>query len=837
MNKTRLLAAACAIVVTMAATAQTRTNIKLNRGWKFIREAVAGAEQPGFDDSKWRTVNLPHDAQVEGTFQQKGDGATARDGYLKLGKGVYRKSFTIHDGILAADGRDIPLTLGGGRGTCSVFLDFEGVFRDARLYVNGSQVGGLHRNGFLGFSADITSLLREGGNVVAVTYDNTYSRSSRWYNGEGINRDVWLRVVSPLHVKRLSPNPTPKDPTPTLSCREGERRWLVDIETEVENSGTDSVLCQIVTDIVDADGKTVSSRKAVAPFAAGETFTFHQQLPVDNPHLWNVGAPYLYKAVSRVYSLPYNSAATTSCGSAGTLTDDYSKTFGLRTITMSPDSGLAVNGRRVYVNGVCLHTDLGPLGTASFTDAWDKRLSVIKDSLGCNAIRLSHNVYPEYVLEWADRHGVLVFDEFFDKWRDDYYGKGSGIFDNNLSKDIRSDFVSWINRDKHHPSVFIWGVGNEVYEQIEWKRTERYGVKWLKDMVALAHATDPTRPATVGQYPNRFNGVRKADPQLFAVSEPHPFEFYTDVATTNYLENFWNRDHAKYPQLIFLESEMAVGDLGYDFFNFDHSYPVGQFYWGGTDYIGESFGWPAKGWVRGLIDFTNRLKPLGQSVRSFYTAKPMTHIVTRPQQGQGSLVWNDLKMTWIPLEEHWNYKVGDTLTVQVMSNCDETELLLNGRSLGRKPLPPKDKAPELTWQLPWQPGTLRAVGYNDGVKVAEETLRTAGPPARIIARIDSTVLSPNGEDLAYIDYTVVDHDGNVCPEPVKLQFTIKGPVTMAGVANGNMLSDEPWQGANFRTTSEGRCQLILRSGYTAGKAVVTAKGKGVKSATVHLTVE
>lgn len=821
----------CAAASCLASVAQPRSDIKLNRGWKFVREAVAGAEQPDFDDSKWRTVNLPHDAQIEGSFQKKGDGATARVGFLKLGKGVYRKTITVKDGILATDGHSVSLT---GRGGASVFLDFEGVFRDARLFVNGRQAGGEHRNGYLGFSADITDFLHDGMNVIAVTYDNTYSRSSRWYNGEGINRDVWLRVVSPLHISRLSPDPSPKE--------SGEGHSVVSVETLVENGGKDSVLCQIITDIVDADGRTVASRKAVAPFAAGETYTFHQQLPVDNPHLWNVGAPYLYKAVSRVSYIDGDGQTV--------LTDTLAKDFGLRTITLSPDSGLAVNGRRVYVNGVCLHTDLGPLGTASFTDAWDRRLSVIKDSLGCNAIRLSHNVYPEYVLDWADRHGVLIFDEFFDKWRDDYYGKGSDInskFGDGRQETggVRADFVSWMNRDKHHPSVFVWGVGNEVYEQIEWQRTERYGVRWLKDMVALAHATDPTRPATVGQYPNRFNSVRKkANPRQFAVSEPHPFAFYSDLCTTNYLESFWDRDHAKYPQLIFLESEMAVGDLGYDYFNFDHSYPVGQFYWGGTDYIGESFGWPAKGWVRGLIDFTNRLKPLGQSVRSFYTTKPMTHIVTRPDKGQGSLVWNDLKMTWIPLEEHWNYKAGDTLKVQVMSNCQETELFLNGTSLGRKPLPPKGKAPELVWTLPWRPGTLRAVGYNGGVEVANETLRTAGKPARIIARIDSTVLKADGESLAYIDYTVVDRDGNVCQDPTKLDFAVKGPATIAGVANANMLSDEPWQvptslinGKAFRTAYQGRCQLILRSGYTNGKVTVTAKGKGVKAATVHLTVE
>lgn len=791
--------------------------LKFNRGWKFVREAVAGAEQPDFDDKGWRMVNLPHDAQMEAAFQKKGDGASARVGFLKLGRGVYRKTFIVNSGQILSDCGKLPLT--GNR----VILEFEGVFRDARLFVNGKQVGSEHKNGYMDFSSDITDLLAEGKNIVAVTYDNTYTKASRWYNGEGINRDVWLKAVSPLHVSRISPVPSPV---------EKERgRVVVSVETCVENSSSDSVLCQIVTDIVDADGLTVSTRTAVAPFAAGETFTFHQQFPVSNAHLWNVGAPYLYKVVSQVSYMGKDNKAV--------LTDQGEKSFGIRSMTMSPDSGLAVNGKRVYVNGVCLHTDLGPLGTASFTDAWNKRLSVIKDSLGCNAIRLSHNAYPEYVLDWADRNGMLVFDEFFDKWRDDYYGKGSSIED----EEVKADFVSWMNRDKHHPSVFIWGVGNEVYEQIEWRRTEKYGVRWLKDMVALAHATDPTRPATVGLYPNRFGSINRHNKNFLHADRPHPFAFYSDVCTTNYLERFWDRDHKRFPQLVFLESELAVGDLGYDYFNFDHSYPIGQFYWGGTDYIGESFGWPAKGWTRGLIDITNRLKPLGQSVKSFYTAKPMTHIVTRPRGGQGSLVWNDLKMTWIPLEEHWNYKDGDTLKVQVMSNCQETELLINGKSLGRKQLPHKDKAPELTWDLPWQPGTLKAVGYHDGMKVSEETLSTAGSPVRIVAKADSTVLKADGESLAYIDYTILDADGNVCQDPIRLDFTVKGPATIAGVANANMLSDEPWQpdtilrGRASRTAYQGRCQLVIRSGYDGGKVTVKAKGKGVKAATTSLIVK
>lgn len=445
--------------------------------------------------------------------------------------------------------------------------------------------------------------------------------------------------------------------------------------------------------------------------------------------------------------------------------------------------------------------------------------------MGCNGIRLSHNAYPKYVLDWADRHGVLVVDEFFDKWEESYYGPKAKMGDLHL-RDIRTQ----MERDRNHPSVFLWSVGNEVYQQIQADKTRNGGVNMLKMLVDHTRKIDPSRKITYSQYPNRYGDTRKKkDVKAFLASEPHQFEYYSDIVSTNYLENFWDEDHKKYPQLMFMAGELAVGDLGYDYFNYDHSYPIGHFYWGGTDYIGESFGWPSKGWTRGLIDFTNRVKPLGQSVRSFYWPEPMVKIVTRPASGQGSLVWNDLKMTWTKLEEHWNYRPGDMLTVQVMSNCDETELTLNGRSLGRKRLPAAGTPPELTWRVAYTEGELKAIGYRNGAKVADDVIRTAGKPARLVVSASTDTLSADGLDLAYIDYTVVDKDGNVCPvNDVKISFDVKGCGTNAGVANADMLSNEPWQ-ADSRTTYQGRAQLIVRSKATEGSITVRAKAKGLKA--------
>lgn len=793
MKRTSILFLICCM---LALTATARERTLLNFGWKFLRMDAVGAESASFDDREWQTVDLPHDASINGPFQ-KNNGATARNGFRTIGKGWYRRHLAYNTNW---EGKRIILT-------------FEGIYRLATIYVNGQACGNAKKNGYMEIELDITDKLHKGDNIIAVHYDNTDTKSSRWYNGEGINRNVWLTIASPLHIDRYGTYIT----TPEVSKDEA----LVRVETSVKNDSKDSVLCTLVTDIIDPQGKVVATKKAVASFASGETYTFAQEIVIAKPQLWNVGEGFMYKAISRLEN------------------DEYTTPFGIRTLRFTPDNGLFVNGKRVYINGVCLHSDLGPLGTASFDAAWHRRLSAIVDSLGCNAIRLSHNVYPSYVLDWADQHGLLIFDEMLDKWNGSFYGVKA-----DFCSDMLEDMKEWIRRDRNHPSVFIWGVGNEVYEQIQKEKTQKYGIERLKTLVALVKELDPTRKTTVGQYPNRYGSKTRKNAKNFNSLEPHQFEFYTDVVSTNYLESFWDRDHEKYPQLILMESEMAVGDLGYDFFNFDHSYPVGQFYWGGTDYIGESFGWPAKGWVRGLIDFTNRLKPLGQSVKSFYTTKPMTKILTRPRGGAGNRVWNDLKMTWITLEEHWNYKEGDTLTIQVASNCKETELFLNGKSLGRKALPKqatteggKGIAPELTWQTPYIPGKLEAVGYDsEGKVIASDRLATAGKPHHIIANVDKKTLKANGVDLAYIDYVVVDKQGNVVPTPVNLTFSVKGAATLQAQASGDMLSHEPWQGSNSRTTYNGHCQLILRAGQAAGKVKVTAKAKDIPTSTLLLQV-
>ena len=770
-----------------------REKIRINMGWKYQKGEVANAVGRDADDSCWETVNLPHDAAIYGDFCRDVNGGMNRNGYRPLGRGWYRKHLLYNS---AWEGK-------------RVILEFEGVYRDAMVYINGHLLDGDHRNGYLDFEHDITDYLQEGDNIIAVGYDNTFNKSSRWYNGEGIYRDVWLHIVDAVHVDRYGTYVT----TPKITSCNAK----VIVETKVRNDKQDSVLCQLVTEFVDPKGNIVAKGTAMAPFAGGETYAFHQEMNVEKPLLWDVGSPQIYTAISHIIV-------------NGKETDKYGTPFGIREFEFTPEHGLLVNGRKVFLKGVCLHSDLGPLGKASFEAGWNRRLSVITKELGCNAIRLSHNCYPKYVLDWADRHGILVFDEFFDKWNDSYYGLGADFGDHLLR-----DAGIQICRDRNHPSVFIWSVGNETYEQILPEKTETVGVERLKTLVDFVHQQDPSRKVTVGLFPNRYGNISHRT-EGYEQADLHQFAYYTDVVSVNYMERFFERDHQKYPQLIWMESEMATGELGYNYFNYDHSYTVGQFYWGGTEYIGESFGWPSKGWINGLIDMSNHLKPIGYSVKSFYNEEPMVKIGIMDESRKGQQEWNELKMTWKPFLAHWNFKEGEPLKVQVFSNCDETELFINGVSQGRKVLPPKNQAPEMVWNVVYQKGEIKAVGYKGGKVACTDILRTAGKPVQLIVEADADTLNADGLDLAYLNYRLVDKEGNTVPDDDRLiEFKVKGAAVNAGVDNGDITSDEPWQ-ADCRTTYKGRVQLIIRSKEIPGKATVTAKVKGIKNNSYSLII-
>lgn len=768
-----------------------REKILINFDWKYKVGDHAKAELRDFNDTDWQHINLPHDASIYGPFVKDTLGGKANNGYRPRNIGWYRKFINIDQKHIGK----------------KIYIEFEGVYRASDVWINGNHCG-TFLNGYLDFQYDITNFLVEGKNLIAVRYDNTYQESSRWYTGEGINRNVYLHILEQVHVDRYGTYITTPKITDDIA--------KVVIETKVKNNLLEAINCKLVTNVVSPAGKVVASHTAVVPMNGNENYKFLQELMVPEPDVWDIEHPNLYKAVTYVYVNDLQS-------------DVYTTNFGIREIGFTPEEGFLLNGRKVFIKGVCLHHDLGPLGAASFENAWDKRLTVLKNELGCNAIRLSHNPYPKYVLDWCDKNGILVFDEVYDKWNEQYYGPG-----NKFENHWKSDVETFIKRDRNHACVFIWSVGNEVMHQFtKQDPSNTFGVHQLKEMVDFVHTLEPSRKVTCSLYPARFNAIRYNHPK-YKETEPAQMAFYTDVMSVNYMSQFFQKDRKKYPQLIFIIGEEMTSDDGIRFFNYNHSYVAGQFYWGGTEYIGESFGWPSKGWINGVIDLCNNLKSSGQSIKSFYNETPMVHIAVWDKIGD-SLVWNDVKMTSKPKYPEWNRNAGDSLTVQVFSNCDQVELFINDVSQGVKTI--NRSRPEFIWEVTYEKGEVKAIGKNGGKVVAEHNIITPGDPYRIVLEADKEVMQANGHDLSYVTVKVVDKNNNlVTLANNKIDFEIKGAGTNAGVCNGNIKSNELWQ-ANSRSVYKGECQLIVRATREKGKIEVKATSNGLIAAKCHIEAE
>lgn len=769
---------------------ETRTRSLLNFDWKFWLGDVPGAQEPGFDDSKWRDVNLPHDFSISGPFDEKVEQGGAC-GFLPRGIGWYRKTFP------------------SPRPGKIVTLDFGGVYTAADVWLNGTHLG-KNYNGYLGFRYDITKLLKPAGetNVLAVRADNTRAGSSRWYTGSGIYRDVNLVVTDPVHIPLYGTWVT----TPQISTERAE----VHVETVVANGGVTESDIKLTTEICNPAGKVVATADKTEKLAAGASVTIKQDLSVARPELWSPGAPNLYSVVSRV------EADRKPC--------DFAKTdFGIRTILFTPEHGLLVNGKKVDIKGVNFHHDLGCLGSAAFGRGFERRLELIKE-MGCNSVRLAHNPYQPELLDLCDRMGILVFDEAYDKWSDQYTGP-----EHPFEKAWPEDLKEFVLRDRNHPSVFLWSLGNE--ETGHQMTAPDFGVTQFKTMAALVKSLDPTRAVTCGLFPARANGVRyNAKPkESFQNSEPAEMAFAMDVASCNYTQSFFARDHGKYPQMVFLVSEIGTNGSGEQWFDYDHSYAVGQYYWGGFDYIGESFGWPVKGWARGLVDLAGFRKPASFYVQSFYSDKPMVHIAVQNPKPGNNVVWNDVKLNWEYLDSHWNWPEGEKMKVFTYSNGDTVELFLNGRSLGTKKMADFKKM-KMWWDVPFEPGILEAVARKDGKIVAEDRVRTAGPATALVLESDRPVLKDDGLDLAHITVKVVDDKGTVVPDASqKIHFSVTGAGTNAGVDNGDIYSNESWQG-NERPAFQGRALLVVRAGRREGSVKILATAEGLKSAGLEIPV-
>jgi beta-galactosidase len=758
--------------------------------WKYHEGDVTNAQAPGFDDSGWKPVQLPHDAAIGRPPANRTDKGSLWNGFFPRAIGWYRKGFTVAK------------PLDGDR----LMIEFGGVYRDAEVWLNGDYLG-RWLNGYLNFGVDLTERVKVGENVLAVRYDNTSTNSARWYTGEGIYRNVWLERMAAVHVER--------DGQSICASDIGNDSAEVAIETEVRSHLNWTTNAEVLVEILSPEGQMIATRRGVAPISRDGLQSVRQEVSVREPELWDIENPRLYTA-----------RTTVSVG--GQVMDQTEENFGIRKIRFSPEHGLQLNGKKLFLKGVNLHDDLAGVGTAAFDRAIERRLEAMK-SLGVNAVRLSHNPHARNFLDLCDRLGMLVFDEAYDKWTDQYYGPG-GDFQSHWRDDIKA----LIRRDRNHPSVFIWSVGNEpTVQQLEGK--DNYGVKLLSAMVPFVKDMDPSRPVTAALYPARRNGVKWND-KGYDHAPPHQLAFLQDVVSVNYQSGFFARDREEYPQMMWLLSEAATANWGDVFFNYDHEPIMGQFYWGGTDYLGECKKWPQRGWCQGVIEMTDFFKPSSYYIQSFYSANPMIHIAVFNVTNKSSEVWNDVPLDWQPMYDHWNFNEGETLNVATFSNAEEVELILNGRSLGIKRMAdcPKQK---MIWKVPCGPGELKAIARNGGKIVTEHSIQTAGAPKKIQLEPDRTIIKANGLDLAFVKFKVVDGNGTQCPvnAPV-IRFKVTGEGTNAGLANGNMFSEESYQG-DQRSPWFGAGLLVVRSTRYSGNISISAQGTGLEPQTILIRSE
>jgi len=773
--------------------------------WHFSRGDFEGASNIDFDIKTWEQVDIPHDFAIRGPFtldkdqkenpqdftdwqtpQGYADWQTGNlNGYLPGGIGWYRKSFFVSE---EAKGKKL-------------FLEFEGIYRNADIWLNGNHIKN-QRNGYLGFHIDITKHIKfNEKNILAVRCDNSPKDTSRWYTGSGIYRHCYICSYEPIYIPQNNIYIT----TPNISLE----RASVQLEAKIYNSTAKDEWCKAEIDIIDSYGKCVSSAASAFEVKARELFVINNLLFVIDPQLWSIESPTLYKALVKLFVNE-------------NLMGEYENTFGIRHVEFIAGKGLLINGQKVIAKGVNIHHDLGALGAAAFDNAILRRLELIKE-MGCNAIRLSHNPHAPALLDMCDKMGILVYAEAFDKLSNQYYGE-----DIDFEAVWQEDLQTYIERDRNHPCIFIWSVGNEVDQQ---RFSQDFGVDILQRMVTFAHQFEPSRKVTCALYPARRDAKKWSEADFYE-SEPAQMSFYMDVLSCNYTWAFFEKDMQKYPQLIPLQSEAAVGyeDLG-GWTNYDKKAVVGHLFWGGIDYLGESISWPYKGWYRGFADICGHRRPISYHMEAAFSQKPVVHIGVAFEDSATGIIWNDADLQWKNILSHWNWAEGDKLKIKVYSNQDSVELYLNGKSLGKK-YANESKNYIYAFDVDYSAGTLLAVAKENDKVTATHAILTAGEKCRIILDAERAILSADGQDVVHITAKITDAAGVVCPYANDLlEFSVQGAGKLQGVASGDLKSHESFT-ANAHTAFLGIAQLVVRSAKEPGDIFITAKCAGLETANI-----
>ena len=814
MNKKTILFASLLLgglplVGTLSADAAVRDTICINQGWQFHRGDVKNIAELKSTQSGDDVVNLPHDFLIGQDWvapdaSERPDNSDAGSnvrsrlssrGFKEMGIGWYRYELTPKD------------EWKGKR----IVLDFQGIMLVGDVYLNGQRIGGTDY-GYLGFDIDLSKLLKWGQtNEIAVKADTQNPSNSRWFTGAGLYRDVNLIVTNkdlffPRH--------------PLFIRTQGNRE--VKIKAEIINQqkvakGQTAAKMPVGVRILDADGKVVAEQKNDIHFNAKWRDREYElpSISLENAKLWSTDTPYLYTAEVTLYD------------NEGNIADQIREPFGVRTIEIVPQKGLLVNGKKVLLKGYANHHTLGALGAAAYPRAIEKRLKLMKE-FGMNHIRTSHNPYSEDFLKLCDKYGILVMDELYDKWLTQYAG-GRVDWESLWQKDV----PEWVKRDRNHPSVVMWSLGNELQQYSNLPFND-WGVTAYKLQKELLHRYDDTRLTTVAMHPRYRN--------LETDSIPADLAIETEVNSYNYRYMYFPGDSKRYPEKTFYQSEASVAAMGPNFYEMDRDKVIGLAYWGAIDYLGESMGWPVKGWNQGVFDLSLQPKPDAYFVKSMFTDEPTVHIGVIEKSG-GNIQWNGINVSAGKLSENWNREAGEKVSLYTYTNGDEVELFLNGKSLGVKK---NSNDPKLRARIKWDniayaPGTLVAVAKKNGKVVARHQIETTGEAVALKLVPDVETWHADGKDLMHVRIYAVDKKGrrvlNMKDAKAfdKLTFQVKGDANIVAVDNGNISSDELHIGKTQlektiqRNLFQGSALVILRAGNKPGKIELSVAGEKMKA--------
>ena len=807
-NKSYIFYLFIILLLPQALRAQTNvgTPVLFNDAWLFHKGDITGGDTGGPANTQWRSVQLPHDWSIEEPFSEDWASAT---GYLPGGIGWYKKTFTANKNWTAKQ----------------VYIYFDGVYKNSEVWINGHLLG-KRPSGFVPFQYEISPYLNyKGANTITVKVDHSEFADSRWYTGSGIYRNVYLIVKNPVHVGLWDVAFT----TPEVSASKS----TIKVKVTVTNSKPLTTSVNLKVNLLDSLGKVVATvQKSLAAKKGENEVTFNSQ--VASPQLWSIEHPYLYQL--QVWVLQN-----------GKLIDQVNQQAGIRSIRFDKDNGFFLNDKNTKIKGVCIHDDAGALGVAVPEQVWVRRLKILKEA-GINALRLSHNPHADYLYKLADEMGFLVMDEAFDEWE---IGKNKWVKGWNVgtpSKDgYHEYFKEWadrdlgdmILRDRNHPSVIMWSIGNEIdYPNDPYSNEvlntgtnpQIYGKGFLPDhppasgltviakqLVKVVKSIDQSRPVTAA-----LAGV--------VMSNEVGYPEVLDIVGYNYQEYRYPEDHKKYPERVIYGSENNMRKQAWDAVD-TNAYISAQFLWTGIDYMGEAGKWPQRSNGAGLLDLAGFKKPGYYYRQSLWADKPMVYLVSREITPADSNRRNRWEMN-----PAWNWQPGNKIQVECYTNCQEAELFLNGQSLGKKSrAQAKGQIPQ--WDVDYQPGELLVKGYNNGVEVSSYVIKTAGEAAKISVVADKTTFKANTKGLSQLEIQITDDKGNpVYSAADEISVELSGQARLLGLESGSLSSHESYQ-ANKRNALHGRLLVYIQTTGKPGKVQVNISAKNLKPATVLLTVQ